>query len=155
MYQDLLNFNNYGGVGAYATPAVAGASNPVGSYMQNQGQGQAMGLDFFPTAPGSSGASSLHNQGGPATKSGFGLNSGTLNMALGGLQTIGSLWAAWEANKLAKKQFKFQKEAWQTNMANQIQSYNTALADRARARAFTEGRSDEDAQRYIDENRLG
>jgi hypothetical protein len=85
---------------------------------------------------------------------GLGFNLDTANLALGGLQSLGNLWQAWEANKLAKEQFKFQKGFSQTNLANSIQSYNTTLEDRTRSRAFTEGQSPEQAQMYIDKNRL-
>lgn len=81
------------------------------------------------------------------TKDGMGL-------VLGGLQTIGGLWGAWKANQLAEKQFKFASDFANKNLANQTASYNTALEDRGRARAFTEGQSAEVAQAYIDENRL-
>ena len=74
--------------------------------------------------------------GGP-----LGMNLDTASLALGGLQSLGNLWQAWEANKLAKEQFKFNKGFATTNLANSIQSYNTTLEDRTRARAFTEGQS--------------
>lgn len=94
-------------------------------------------------APGSAGASS-----------GFGLNMDTGKLLLGGLQTIGSIWNAWESQKLAKKQFAFQKDVTETNLRNQIQSYNTTLEDRSRSRAHTEGQDASTAQAYIDNNRL-
>lgn len=86
--------------------------------------------------------------------SGFGLNLDTAKLALSGLGTIGNLWAAFQAQKLAKKQFDFTKWITETNLANQVQSYNTTLEDRGRSRAFAEGQSAADAQSYIDKNRL-
>ena len=41
-----------------------------------------------------------------------------------------------------------------TNLNNSIQSYNTSLEDRARARGVMEGQSDEQVQSYIDKNKL-
>ena len=86
--------------------------------------------------------------------SGFGFNMDTGKLMLGGLQTIGSLWNAFQAQKLAKKQFNFQKEITEKNMANQIKTYNTTLADRGRARAAVEGQSPEVAAAYVRDNSL-
>ena len=172
IYDSIYQYGSgYGNVGAVATPlltgsndapSMPGASNPVGSYLQTG----------FPTAPNSivnpnygipgiaSGPmASIAKPGGVGAVggiggSGLGWNLNTAQLALGGLQTIGNLWQAWEANKLAKEQFKFQKDFANENLANQIQSYNTTLEDRTRARSFTEGGSAEDAQAYIDKNKL-
>lgn len=109
----------------------------------NGGQGllaqpSAIGGGFTPLAP---------NQG-------FGFNMPTAQFGLSALQGLGNLWGAFQANKLARDQFNFQKGVTETNIGNQIKSYNTALEDRARTRAFTEGRSAADAEAYIDKNRL-
>lgn len=138
-----LNFN----FGSYmGTPGAApmGASNPAAAAMQMAPTGgmDASGLTTGWAPPG----------GGPG--SGFGLNMPTANLALGGIQTIGNLWSAWEARKLAQDQFNFQKGITNTNLNNQIQSYNTTLEDRSRSRAFAEGQSPDQAQAYIDKNRL-
>jgi len=78
---------------------------------------------------------------------------GMASMALGGLQTLGGLWQSFQAQKMAKKAFNFQKDAWKTNLKNQTQVYNTSLEDRIRARYATEGRSEE-ADSYIAEHKL-
>lgn len=78
---------------------------------------------------------------------------GMASMALGGLQTLGTLWGAFQQNKLAKKSLKLQESAYKTNLANSTKVYNTALEDRIRARYATEGRSGE-ADAKIAENRL-
>jgi len=78
---------------------------------------------------------------------------GAASMVLGGLETLGTLWGAFQQNKLAKKSLKFQKQAFKTNLANSVKVYNTALEDRIRARYATEGRSEE-ADAKIRENRL-
>jgi hypothetical protein len=79
---------------------------------------------------------------------------GIANAGLGLVQTIGSLWSAYNANKLAKEQFRFTKGITETNLANQIQSYNTALGDRARSRAGVEGQTDAQRDAYIRDNQL-
>lgn len=79
---------------------------------------------------------------------------GMANAALGGLQTIANIWGAFQAQKMAKKQFKFTKDVTNTNLANQIQSYNTALADRARSRGVVEGQTPDQVSQYISANAL-
>lgn len=75
-------------------------------------------------------------------------------LALTGLQTLGNLWGAFQMRNLAKKQFNFTKDITETNLANQIKSYNTALADRSRSRGAMEGQSAQQQQAYIDQNSL-
>lgn len=118
----------------------AGASDPTSAYLQST---------TSLTPPATTGPA-----GAPVASPALGFNLDTAKLALGGLQTIGSLWQAWEANKLAREQMKFSKDFATTNLANQIQSYNTTLEDRIRARGITEGQSAEATQAYIDRNRL-
>lgn len=68
---------------------------------------------------------------------------GGAGLALSGIQTIGSLWSAFQQNKLAKKALNFQKDSFNINLGNSVKQYNTALEDRIRARYNTEGRSDQ------------
>jgi hypothetical protein len=88
----------------------------------------------------------------PGSGNGLGLNLGTAQLALNGLGTIGSLYAAFKQLGMAKEQFKYQKNVSDTNLGNSIKSYNTALADRARSRAFTEGRPQSEADAYVAKN---
>lgn len=75
-------------------------------------------------------------------------------LAVGGLQTLAGLWNSFQANKLAKQQFRFQKDFAQTNLTNSVQDYNTKLEDRIRSRSFTEGRDGAYADSYLEKNRL-
>lgn len=92
----------------------------------------------------------------PPDSDGFqvGWNMPTFQMGLQGLNTIGNLWGAWQANKLARDQLNFTKDFANRNLANQTQAYNTALEDRGRSRAAVEGQTSAEAQAYIDRNRL-
>lgn len=119
-----------------------GALNPLGD---TNLVGQDLGVDI--------GKLSGLGESGGGLFDGMSLGEG-LNYGLTGLQAISSLWAAFNANKMAKKQFNFNKEVTTANMDNSIQSYNTALADRARARAVTENRDQASADAYVEENRL-
>lgn len=84
----------------------------------------------------------------------FGANIPTLRMGLSGLNTLGNLWGAWQAQGLARDQLNFTRNVTNTNLNNSIQSYNTALADRARARGVAEGQSSDEVNNYIASNRL-
>jgi len=75
-------------------------------------------------------------------------------MILGGVQVLGNLWNSYQANKMAKEQMKFAREQWDTNLANQTQTYNTALEDRIRSRHNTEGRDSSETESYLSEHRL-
>ncbi len=95
----------------------------------------------------------LDRMGAWGKGNGLGLNLATGQLALSAAGTIGNLLMANQQNKLAKKQFAFQKEFANTNLSNQIKSYNTALEDRARSRAVVEGQTDAQRDSYIDRNR--
>lgn len=82
------------------------------------------------------------------------LSSDGFKTGLGAAQTAAGLWNAYNANKLAKQQFRFTKNFANANLANQTQSYNTALNDRARTRGFMEGQSQGQIDQYIANNRL-
>ena len=90
----------------------------------------------------------------PESSTGIGMNIGTGQMALSGLSSLGSLYGSLQSNKLAKEQFKFTKDFANTNLNNQIKSYNTTLSDRIRSRSVMEGTDSAAAEAYLDKNRL-
>ena len=73
---------------------------------------------------------------------------------LGGVQGIGNMFLAMKQLGMAKDQYKFQRQAYNTNLNNQRQTYNTALEDRARSRTAYEGGSMADMNAYLDKHRL-
>lgn len=83
----------------------------------------------------------------------FGLNMGTFNNAVGGLSSLAQLWQGFQANKLAQDQWKTQKSVLNTNMMNQIQSYNNSLKDRLDTRAKMEGRDQASADTQYEERK--
>lgn len=104
--------------------------------------------NYYPPAPGGGGLF------GGGRAGGLGFNMDTMQLGLSGLSAIGNFWNAFQAQKLAKKQFEFTKEITNTNLANQIKSYNTSLSDRARSRGFVEGQSQDQIDQYIAGNSL-
>ena len=125
----------------------AGAQNPAAAYFQQNPQFANSGIGAALTAPGIQAP-------GTSAATPLGMNLGTANLALGGIGTFGNLWAAFEAQKLAKEQFQYQKGITDTNLANQIQSYNTALEDRIKARASVTGAGEAEVNQYIADNSL-
>lgn len=91
---------------------------------------------------------------GGNSNNGLGFNLGTGQLLLGGVQAIGNLWNAWQTQQLAREQFDFTKGITNTNLANQIQTFNTSLSDRMHARGAMQSNSPEEINRYIEENRL-
>ena len=85
---------------------------------------------------------------------GFGMNIGTGQLGLQGLNSLSGIWSSMKANKLGEQSFKLNKQMANTNLNNQLKSYNTALEDKGRARAQFEGQDAATAQAYIDKNRL-
>ena len=94
--------------------------NPVG---QNQG-------NFFRNGDGS-------------------FHTGNLQLVLGWIQTLGSLWNSYQQHKIG-----LARETFETNLRNNTQTYNTALEDNISARHNTEGRSAAETDAYLAENRL-
>ena len=91
----------------------------------------------------------------PAAGGGFlsGFGTDDMKLALGGLETLGKLWGAFQSANLAKKQFNFTKQTTETNLANQIRSYNTSLDDRIRSRGVVEGQSPAQMAAYVEQHR--
>lgn len=128
-----------------------GAMSPVNYQLAAPG---GLGLQMPGAAPTS--PLSVLGSGGDlsADSFNFGANIPTLRMGLSGLNTLGNLWGAWQAQGLARDQLNFTRNVTNTNLNNSIQSYNTALADRARARGVAEGQSSDEVSNYIASNRL-
>lgn len=108
----------------------------------------------FAPAAGSQGLFGAASGTGTSGASGLGMNMGTAQLALGGLSALGSIFGASQASKLAKDQFKFTKDVTNTNLNNQIKSYNTALEDRITARAAMQGNDASYVSDYLAKNRL-
>lgn len=94
---------------------------------------------------------------------GIGLE-GWMNIGSKGLSALSELFQGWNsmnANKLleekldlGKEQFNFAKDMAGKNYSNQLKAFNNALEDRARNRAFMEGRSEQSARDYVEQHKL-
>ena len=84
----------------------------------------------------------------------FWSKDGGANMLLGGVHVLCNLWAAYQARKMAKEQMAFARGQWNTNLANQTKTYNTALEDRIRGRYAAGDRTENQIQSEIDRHSL-
>lgn len=130
-----------------------GASNPTGAYMQGVASGYQAPQGITGPGAGQIVAPQIGGMNNNLSTP-LGMNLGTGQLVLGAIGTIGNLWSAWQAQKLAKEQYNYQKGITDTNLANQIQSYNTALSDRMTARGFMQGDGQATIDQYIEENSL-
>ena len=153
--------NGYGQ--AYTNPLATGNSPDaqqaaiVAALQRLQGssnQSSTGGVNVSPVSGAS--LSGLGTQVGGAPGAVSKLSSGlqTAGSAVDILDGLSQIYLGFQANKLAKKDFNFQVGAYNNNLQNTTQSYNTALEDRIRARHNTEGRSASDTTAYLDKNRL-
>jgi len=120
----------------------------------NYQPGMTLG-DYFSPSTGTGAGQATGGFPGLGSLSGqLGMNVPTLQLGLGALGSLSNIYGGFQANKLAKDQLSFTKDITNTNLNNQIQSYNTALEDRARSRAAAENRSQSSADEYIQQNKL-
>jgi hypothetical protein len=118
-------------------------SNMMPDYSMDPVSSQPLGMKFSPDLSG------MPNWGNDPTVTGSygdaptfdpmgnqqgGWNTDTLQTGFQGLATLGNLWGAFQGNKLARKQLSLATDAYNTNLTNQIKSYNTQLEDRIRGR---------------------
>lgn len=100
----------------------------------------------------------INSQLNPNTNNSFlGLSNTQLNgigTGLSGLSALGNLYNAFQANSLANKQFQYTKGITDTNLNNQIKSYNTALSDKINSRASVEGLTPQQVSSYLAANSL-
>lgn len=111
----------------------SGRVDPIGNGLDNN-------LEFNPTS---------NNPGE------IGFNLPTAWTALQGLSTVGNLWGAYQGNKMARKQLALSTDAYNTNLTNQIKSYNTQLEDKIRGRSAPSNAAGQaEASKYIEANKL-
>lgn len=96
-------------------------------------------------------------EGGSILGSAFGWlgnNAEGIGSLLQGIGALGSLYGTNQQIGIAKDQLKLQKEAYNTNLNNQIASYNTNLEDKIRGRYSSVDQSEAQVQDYLNKNRM-
>lgn len=146
-----MGLYDYNYSGSQSVTPIIGASDPLAVATQQRADPTVTGGINGPQGVAGAAGAKL-GLGEDAT--GLGFNLGTGKLVLGGIQAIGNIWNAWEANKLAKEQFAYKKDVTEANLANQIQSYNTTLEDRIRSRSAMESTSQASATSYLDSHKL-
>ena len=138
IYQPQANYGfapvraNYGFTSA---PSSAYYGNGLTMPTISSAGGNGWGLN--PQASGTGlqyGGQTANSNFGLNQSNGFGFNMPTLQMGLQGLMGLGNLYFGSKALGMAKDQFNFSKQMAQTNLRNQVNSYNTSLEDRLRTR---------------------
>lgn len=142
--------NNVLQSGNAVSTGMTGAMGAMGGKSLSMGGGAAL--------QGWQGAAPMQGVGMQGVQGGgggmFGGGGGGLNAVLGIVSTLGGLWSAFQQHKIAKEQLALARETWETNLANQTQTYNTALEDRIRSRYHTQGQSQGEADSYLKEHSL-
>jgi hypothetical protein len=137
-------------------PMGAGNPFPITPFVSDPGSVAPVAGDY--SSLSALAAPALGGAGGGAGGAAGGLGGmgtlGKVGVGLQALQSLAGMWMGMKQLSLAKKQFRFQKDITNTNLANQIKSYNTALSDRARSRGFTEGQSQSQIDGYVRDNSM-
>lgn len=134
-----------GGIGAPAPPSAPVLSNPANVATPVVTAQPTVG----PTGP-IAGADAAAPQGW------FGKIGGIegLGSIAQGIASLGNLYGAIQGIGIARDQLRLSKRAFETNLTNQTQSYNTALEDRIRSRYAAEGRNTSEADEYLKKHSL-
>ena len=149
------NMGNFDSLNSYSTTGATLTPNQQYGFGLGQGFGlKAPTMGSAPNGAQTLGAGVAGAGADQGILGGLGMNIPTMQLGLGGIMALGNLYGAFQANKLAKDNFNFTKDVTNTNLNNQIKSYNMTLEDRARSRAVQEGRDQASADAYIDKNRL-
>ena len=77
-----------------------------------------------------------------------------LRTTLGGLEALSNAYMGFQSLRTAKDNLNFQKKAYNTNLRNSTQSYNTQLADRINGRTADYAGKDADVAAYLAANSL-
>lgn len=157
-----MSNNNYGMGRGFIPTNVAPNYGTSGSYMDIGNYGSNMSGNMsnqFPTPDQFTmmREANVDFMGRPIQPTSFADMSGLqkLSAGLGMAGNLANIWSGIQQNRLARDNFDFQKGVMNTNLANQIASYNTALEDRVAGRYSDRERAANQAEinDYLDRNR--
>jgi hypothetical protein len=130
---------------------------PIGVAATNNQVSAAPAPAMAPLTPAIGAESMAPIAGAPAAGNaspGFFQQGGGAQVALGAVQTLGSLWNSFQQQKMAKKTFALNEEAYRSNLADQRKTHNSGLEDRIRSRYAYEGKSNAQADKTIADRSL-
>lgn len=153
--QDLLSkLQSIGGANGSYGVGYQGLSKATGASTGGVASQSIAALPAAASVLGGSGGAAGAAQGIGGASGGLSGAMGTAGSAVGMLGGLAQIYLGFKAAKLAKKQFNFQKDAYNNNLVNSVKSYNTQMGDRIAARHNTEGRSAAETSSYLNSNRL-
>lgn len=82
-------------------------------------------------------------------------NAQGINAGIQGIQALFGMYQGLRGLSLAKDQFNFTRDAYNTNLKNSQTSYNTALEDRIRGRTSDYAGKEADVSAYLKKHSLG
>lgn len=127
------------------------AFNPMAAFNTMMGNNNnAYSAQQSPLLHDSSGTSFDLGMGNNANDAGFFSEGGGFGNVMGGFNALAGL----KQLGLAEDTFKFNKEAFSTNLSNQAKTINSQLEDRQRARIASSPDSYESLSSYMDKNRV-
>ena len=131
----------------------------IPSFGQNLGQGNTLINSLSRISPGNIGqriGDWSRNSGFIGTRDPVSgqMSQGWGGLALGAGQALMNGLMGMRQYGLARRQFEFQKNAWNQNMANQRKTINTQMEDRQRARVAANPTAYQSVGEYMNQNRL-
>lgn len=132
-------------------PTITGPSiDWLGQFQNNQNQALTARLGANETTIGDqlTGGSMWDS-----TKSWLG-NGNNLGTVVQGIGALTNAWLGYQQLQQAKEGLAFQKTAFNTNLRNSTQNYNTSLEDRIRGRSADYAGKEADVQSYLAKHRL-
>ncbi|WP_199097231.1 hypothetical protein [Dyella sp. ASV21] len=152
-YQPFGSIYGFGQPNPTANVAMPGADLSAYAMPTSQSLSLLSGGTYSPDA----GWGALSRPGTSIAGGGFGswlAKDGNLGTMMQGIGTLGSLYLGLQQLGQAKDALKFQKQAYNTNLTNSVQTYNNSLEDRINGRTADYAGKQQDVQSYLAAHQL-